>query len=147
MKRKSSKPPAAPQEGLKSPTARVSITQIVPDPDETVQLLIKGPARLPGFVRQSIKFNARLVEAAPLIQKGLKHTEAEAKGLKAENQKRRREAAVKYETIRKFAEQVIAADPKLQRANANRLAIKIHKQRPDWSERTIRRALDPDPKK
>jgi hypothetical protein len=63
--------------------------------------------------------------------------------LEIANQKKQRETTIKYKAIRKFAEQVIAEDPKLRRASPTRLARKIYKLKPDWSARTIRRALTP----
>jgi hypothetical protein len=140
MKHKRPKPPAAtpqPQEGLENPKAQVVITERAPSGDEILQYLKRDPAQQPRVIEQLANGNARLLEARPLIQKAeiAKRTIAEA------NQKSQRDAAAKYQTIRKFAGQVIAADPKLQRATANRLAKVIHKRRPDWSERTIRRAL------
>jgi hypothetical protein len=75
-----------------------------------------------------------------LAVKAKKRVETKAH-LEAANRKRQHGTTAKYKAIRNFAGQVIAADPKLARASANRLAIKIHKQRPDWPERTIRRAL------
>jgi hypothetical protein len=146
MKRKHSKPPAVPQEGVPNPLARITIREIAPDPDQ-IEEWIKDdpayPARLSRFVQASVKHIARRLEDAPLIQKGKKRAEVEKHTIVEANQKRQRKAAVKYEKIRKFAGEIIDADPKLQRASANRLAIKIHKQRPEWPERTIRRALAP----
>jgi hypothetical protein len=142
MKRKHSKPPAAPQ-GAPSPLATVRITEKAPDADQLLPHLIKDPALLSRFVQASVKHIARRLEDTPLIQKAKKRAEIEKHTIVEANQKRQREAAGKYEKIRKFARQIIDDDPKLQRARTNRLAIKIHKQRPEWSERTIRRALAP----
>jgi hypothetical protein len=123
--------------------SKVTITALAPDADQVEQELKDDPARIPGTIRGFIKYAARLREAAPLIQKGKKRAELEKRTIAETNQKSRREATAKYEKIRKFAGQIIAVDPRLQRASANRLAIKIHKLKPDWSERTIRRALAP----
>jgi hypothetical protein len=119
----------------------VSITASAPDPDQIVRDLVEDPARIPGVVRQMVKYAERLLEARPLIEKAKRRIEVENRTLVEANQKRQRKTTAKYELIRQFAGAIISANLKLQRASANCLAIKIHKLRPDWSIRTIRRAL------
>jgi hypothetical protein len=80
---------------------------------------------------------------APVIRKALARTNVEDATIGEGNKRARRKASAKYEEIRKFARQVIAANPKLQGATPNRLAKKIHKMKSNWSVRTIRRALAP----
>jgi hypothetical protein len=121
------------------PTAEVSITQAAPDPDQVAQELRKDPARLTGAVRTLIRYRARLVEAAPLIQKGKKRAELEAK-LSEEKQ---REAAAKYDEIKQAARDLIIKDPRLRRAKPYKLAKQLIEKFPQrgWSIRTIQRAL------
>jgi hypothetical protein len=104
---------------------------------EQLELMLRGRDAIRGF--ENLRRTVDMREASPLIRSGLKR----AKGLKAENQKKQHAAAAKYEMIQRVAKQLITANPKLQRASPNRLAIKIHKQQPHWPERTIRRALTP----
>lgn len=121
------------------PTAEVSITEVAPDPDQVAQELIKDPARLTGAVRTLIRWGARLSEAAPLIQKGKKRAEVEAKL----NQRKQREAAAKYEEINQAALDLIIKDPRLGRAKPYKLAKLLIQKFPQrgWSIRTIQRAL------
>jgi hypothetical protein len=93
MKRK----PASQPEGLKNPTARVLIAEVAPDADHIIQQLKKEPALLSRTVRQLIKHSARLIEVAPLIQKGKKRAETEAKTLGRHNQEKnaRRQLIIK----------------------------------------------------
>jgi hypothetical protein len=121
------------------PTAEVSITQVAPDPDQLAQELRKDPARLTGVVRTLIRYSARLVEAAPLIQKGKKRAELEAR-LSEEKQ---REAAAKYEEIKQAAHGLMIKDPRLRRAGPYKLAKQLIEKFPHrgWSVRTIQRAL------
>jgi hypothetical protein len=87
-----------------------------------------------------------LERTLPAALKTKKRAEVVAKTIGASNQQKRHNAAIKYAAIRNFARQVIDADSKLRRASPNRLAIKIHKLKPGWSVRTIRRALTPPSK-
>jgi hypothetical protein len=121
------------------PTAEVSITEVVPDDDQLVQELRKDPARLAGIFRTLKRWGARLSEAAPLIQKGKKRAELEAK-LSEEKQ---REAAAKYKEIKQAAGNLIIKDPRLRRAKPYKLAKQLIRKFPQrgWSIRTIQRAL------
>jgi hypothetical protein len=110
---------------------RVQITEKAPKAEQIEQLIKNDPARLPGIVRHWIKDRERIIL---FIEKAKKRIEPASQG-------KQRKTAAKYEMIRRFDRQLIAADPKLQRASTNQRAIKIHKQRPDWPVRTIRRAL------
>ena len=110
---------------------KVTIRERAPKAEQIQQLIKDDPKRLPGIVRQWIKDRERVIL---FIEKAKKR-------IKPANQERQRKTDAKYEMIRKFHRQLIAADPKLQRASVNHLAKKILKQRPDWGHRTIRRAL------
>ena len=141
MKRK----PASQPEGLKNPTARVLIAEVAPDADHIIQQLKKEPALLSRTVRQLIKHSARLIEVAPLIQKGKKRAETEAKTLGRHNQEKKRKAAADYQEYREIAERLIANNARLRRATQNSLAARIRKellmQGRDVSVKTIARAL------
>jgi hypothetical protein len=106
---------------------RVQIAEKAPKAEQIEQLIKDNSAQLPKIIQAFAKYSARLIEVK--------------KRIKPANQERQRKTAIKYEMIRRFAGQLITADPKLQRASANHLAKKIHKQRPHWPDRTIRRAL------
>jgi hypothetical protein len=149
MKPKSSKqPPAAikAEEGLKSPTAGVSITEVAPDADQIVKLLKDDPARLPGFVRQSVKHSARLIEAAPLIEKGKRRIEAE-KHLGVANLKRSQNAQAERRKYRDIIVRLYGKKPELRRASRERLAREVKavlaRQGITKSTKTIKRALPP----
>jgi hypothetical protein len=62
-------------------TAKVSITEVPPDADQIVPQLLKDPARISRFIRQSIKHSARLIEAAPLIQKAKQNAESRKRAI------------------------------------------------------------------
>jgi hypothetical protein len=67
------------------PTAKVSITEVPPDADQIVQQLIKDPAR---YARLLVKYSARQIEAAPLIQKGKKRAESAKRSFEEFNKNR-----------------------------------------------------------
>ena len=121
------------------PTAQVSITEVAPDADQIAQEWIKDPARAAGAARTLIRWGARLSKAAPLIQKGKKHDERQAKL----NQCKKREAAAKYEEIKQAAGDLIIKDPRLGRSKPYKLAKQLTEKFPQrgWSIRTIQRAL------
>jgi hypothetical protein len=135
MKRKSSKPPAAtikPQEGLKSPTARVSIREVAPTPDQ-IEKWIKGdPARLSGFVRQSVKQSARLIEAKPLFRAA----EKRAAAVGPRNELAKQDAKARRQKIREVARE-------LRRTTRKRLQTELSKRGLFVSIKTISRALNP----
>lgn len=150
MKPKSSKqPPAAikPEEGLKSPTARVSITEVAPDPDQIEEWIKDDPARLSGFVRQSVKHMARLIEARPLIEKGKKRAEVERRTIAKANLDRRRTAKTSRQKYRDIVVRLYELRPELKRATRDRLAQEVQavlaKRGFPVSTKTILRALRP----
>jgi len=150
MKPKSSKePPAAikPEEGLKSPTARISITEVAPNPDQVVQLLKDEPARLAGFVRQSLKHSARLIEARPLIEKAKKRAEVEKRTIARANLDRKRTAETGRQKYRDIVEKLYTQKPGLKRASREQLAQEVKavlaQRGIRVSTKTILRALPP----
>jgi hypothetical protein len=150
MTRKHSKQSAAttnPQEGLENPTAQVSITTKAPDPDQIVALLTKDPARLPGFVQQSLKHNSRLREAAPLIQKTRQNAENRKRAIERVNESKRQSAQRGKSIAIGIANGLMQQEPELrQLRKISKLAKRIRVQWPQCdipkpSERTIRRWL------
>jgi hypothetical protein len=135
MKRKHSKPPAAPQEGVPNPLARVTITEVVPDAAEVLPHLRKDPALLSRFVEASIKF----------MRKDLKRREAEKRGARATNLKKQHRAAADYQEYREIAERLLAKDPRLRNLSqwgwANRIAKELLRQNRSVDARTIWKAL------
>jgi hypothetical protein len=61
---------------VENPTARVSITEVAPDPDQIEEWIKDDPVRRSGFIRQSVKHIARLIEAAPFVHKAKKRATA-----------------------------------------------------------------------
>jgi hypothetical protein len=142
MKRK--QPPATAQEGLPNPTAKVSITEVAPDADQLLEQFRKDPALVPGTVRQLIKHAARLIEVAPLIEKGKKRAEAEKRGARATNQKKKQKAETNYQEYREIAARIVARDTRLlsRWALATKVAKELLKQRRPVDRRTIWKALE-----
>jgi hypothetical protein len=136
MKRKHSKPPAAPQEGLPNPTARVSITEVAPNADQLLEQLRKDPAQIPGTVRQLIKHAARLIEVAPLIQKGKKRAETEAKTLGKAREDSKRDADARKQAAVVIAERWLRKDPRLRLPRqTSELARKVCSELPTLPKR------------
>jgi predicted RNase H-like nuclease (RuvC/YqgF family) len=136
MKQKSSKPPE-PQEGLKNPAARVSITEVAPDADQIVKRLTEEPARLLGVAKQLIRYSARLSEAAPLFRAAEKRAAAIGPG----NELRKQKAKDLHQKIREVAQECERTRKQLQ-AELTKRDILSPLGKP-VSTKMISRALNP----
>jgi DNA-binding PucR family transcriptional regulator len=147
MKKKPAKParkgvrPATPDEiallreapeGLEHPTAEVEITEVAPNADQIEQLIKDEPARLPGFVRQSLKQSARLIEAKPLFRAA----EKRAAAVGPRNEQTKQNAKADYQKIREVARE-------LRRPRRKQLQAELSKRGLSVSIKTISRALNP----
>ena len=83
------------------------------------------PARLAGFVRQSIKHSERLIEARPLIEKAKKRAEVEKRTIAKANLDRKRTAETGRQKYRDIVEKLYAQKPALKRASRERLAQEV----------------------
>jgi hypothetical protein len=104
MKRKHSKPPAASQERVENPLARVSFTEVAPDADRIVQELIKDPAQIPGTVQLLIKY----------IRRALKRAEASRREAKKVNENRQEKTNRTKQTAHTIIEGLIKKYPYLR---------------------------------
>jgi hypothetical protein len=96
------------------PSARVSIKEVAPDADQLLEQLKENPAQIPGTVRQLIKHAARLIEVAPLIQKGKKRAETEAKTLGKAREDSKRQADAWKKAAALIAERWLNKDSRLR---------------------------------
>ena len=128
-------------------TAMVTITAKAPDPDQIVELLTKDPARLPGFVQQSLKHNSRLREAAPLIQKIRQNAENRKRAIERVNESKQQSAQRAKSIAIEIANRLMQQESELRLPRkTSKLAERIRVRWPQCGipkpgERTIRRWL------
>jgi hypothetical protein len=146
MKRKSSTA-IKPQEGLESPTALVSITEVAPDPDQIEKWIKEDPVRLSGFVRTAVKHIARRLEDAPLIQKAKAGAESRKRTIAERLNEPKRQSAQQRKSIAlELCARLIQQERTLRLPGktselARRIQTKWPKGEPPPETRTIRRWL------
>jgi hypothetical protein len=126
MKRKRSKPPAAPQEGLPNPMARVSIIEGPPNADKLEQWAKEDPA---GVSKLVVKQSVRLLEAKRAAQN-------RAAAIAPLNEETKQDAKERRGKIREVARE-------LRRSSRKRIQEELSKRGTSVSIKTISRALNP----
>jgi hypothetical protein len=102
--------------------SKVRITEKAANPDQITQQLIKDPARLSGFVRQSTKREARLLEAKNNRRRAIEEHR---------NKSRRQDAEERKSIALGIANRLIEKNPALsRRGKTSELARLIREQWP-----------------